>query len=93
MPSCWRSDGSVTIGQVERPEKTTFWRTRMRYLVTNASPKPVTVDLRQGGLSWDTRVVEESLPSEKLSASEVGWRVAVPANGETVVTADFYTPY
>ena len=89
----WRSDGSVTIGQVERPEKTTFWRTRMRYLVTNASPKPVTVDLRQGGLSWDTRVVEESLPSEKLSASEVGWRVAVPANGETVVTADFYTPY
>jgi hypothetical protein len=38
-------------------------------------------------------VVEESLPSEKLSADEVRWRVPVPANGQTVVTADFYTRY
>jgi hypothetical protein len=65
----------------------------MRYLVTNASPKPVTVDLRQSGLSWDTRVVQETLPSEKLSADEVRWRVPVPASSQTVVTADFYTPY
>jgi hypothetical protein len=65
----------------------------MRYLVTNASPKPITVDILQGGLSYDTRVVAESLPSEKLSAEEVGWRVPVAANSETVVTADFYTPF
>jgi hypothetical protein len=89
----WRSDGSVTVGQVERPVSWTYWHTRMRYLVTNASPKPVTVDLRQAGLSWDTRVVQESLPSEKLSADEVRWRVPVAANSQTIVTADFYTPY
>lgn len=89
----WRSDGSMTVGQVERPLSWTYWHTRMRYLVTNAAPKPITVDLRQSGLSWDTRVVEESLPSEKLSADEVRWRVPVPANSQTVVTADFYTPY
>jgi hypothetical protein len=89
----WRSDGSVATGEIERPVTWVYWRTRMRYLVTNAGPKPITVDLRQSGLSWDTRVVAESLPSEKLSASEVRWRVPVPANSQTVVTADFYTPY
>jgi hypothetical protein len=89
----WRLDGSVAVGEVDRPVSWTYWRTRMRYLVTNASPKPVTVDLRQGGLSWDTRVVQESLQSEKLSADEVRWRVPVAPNSETVVTADFYTPY
>jgi hypothetical protein len=89
----WHPNGSVSTGEEERPERRTYWRTRMRYLVTNAGPKPVTVDVRQGGLSWDTRVVEESLPSEKLSADEVRWRVPVPANGQTVVTADFYTRY
>jgi hypothetical protein len=89
----WKNDGSYISGQVEHPVSWTYWRTRMRYLVTNASPKPITVDLRQGGLSWDTRVVTESLPSEKLSADEVRWRVPVAANSETVVTADFYTPY
>ena len=47
----------------------------------------------QAGLSWDTRVTEESLTSEKLSADEVRWRVPVPANGETVVTATFDTRY
>jgi hypothetical protein len=89
----WHPNGSVTTAEEERPVATTYWRTRMKYLVTNAGPKPVTVDLRQGGLSWDTRVVEESLPSEKLSADEVRWRVPIPANGQTVVTAEFYTRY
>jgi hypothetical protein len=89
----WRSDGSSAAGEIERPVNWTYWRTKMRYLVTNASPKPVTVDLKQAGLSGDTRIVAESLPSEKLSANEVRWRVPVPANGQTIVTADFYTPY
>jgi hypothetical protein len=89
----WRSDGSMETADVSRPAGTIYWTTRMRYTLTNAGPKPVTVDLRQSGLSWDTRVVEESLASEKLSADEVMWRVPVPANGETVVTATFYTRY
>ena len=89
----WRSDGSAEILDVEGPVGRTFYRTQMRYIVSNASPRPVTVDLVQAGLSWDTRVVQESLKSEKLNADEVRWQVPVPANGETIVTADLYTPY
>ncbi len=71
------------------------WRTAMRYTLTNASPKPVTVELVQAGLDgWtDTRVVEENLKSERRSAAEAVWRVPVPANGEATVTAVFDTRY
>jgi hypothetical protein len=67
------------------------WRTRMRYVLTNASPKPITVDLFQAGLYGDTRIVDESMKSDRLSADEARWRVAVPANGEASVTATFDT--
>jgi len=67
------------------------WRTRMRYTLTNAGPKPVTIDLVQSGLWGDTRIVDQSMESERLSADEARWRVAVPANGEATVTATFDT--
>ena len=67
------------------------WRTRMRYTLTNASPRPVTVDLVQAGLWGDTRIVDESMKSERLSADDARWRVNVPANGEATVTATFDT--
>ena len=67
------------------------WRTRMRYALTNAGPNAVTVDLVQAGLWGDTRIVDESRKSERLSADETRWRVAVPANGEAIVTATFDT--
>ena len=65
------------------------WRTRMRYTVTNAGPKPVTVDVIQSGLWGDTRITQESLKSERLSADDIRWHVPVPANGEATVTATF----
>jgi hypothetical protein len=65
------------------------WRTRMRYAVTNAGPKPVTVDVIQSGLWGDTRITLESLKSERLSADDIRWHVPVPANGEATVTATF----
>jgi hypothetical protein len=65
------------------------WRTRMRYTITNASPKPVTVDVVQSGLWGDTRITQESLKSERLSADDARWRVPVTANGETTITATF----
>jgi hypothetical protein len=65
------------------------WRTRMRYTVTNAGPKPVTVDVIQSGLWGDTRITQESLKSERLSADDIRWRVPVPANGEATLTATF----
>jgi hypothetical protein len=75
---------------------TTRWKTAMRYTLTNARPEPVTVDLIQSGLDFwteDTRIVEESQKSERQSSNAALWRVAVPANGEAVVTAVFDTRY
>jgi len=72
------------------------WKTTMRYTLTNARPEAVTVDLLQSGLDsyWnDTRIVSESLKSERRSSSEALWRVPVPANGTATVTAVFDTRY
>ena len=71
----------------------TRWRTRMRYTVTNAGPKPITVDVIQSGLWGDTRITQESIKSERLSADDARWRVPVAANGETTLTATFDSRY
>lgn len=71
----------------------TRWRTRMRYTVTNARAQPVTVDLAQGGLWGDVRITAQSIEGERVSADRVEWRVPVPANGETMVTATFDSRY
>jgi hypothetical protein len=80
---------------VERRERVndSRWRTRMRYTLTNASPRAVTVDLIQSGLWGDTRINAESQKSTRRSADEALWRVTVPANGEATVTATFDTRF
>ena len=65
------------------------YRTAMRYRLTNARPEAVVVDVIQSGLWGDTRIVEESMRSERRSADENVWRVTVPANGEAAVTVTF----
>ena len=69
------------------------WRTRMRYTLTNAGPKPITVDLVQSGLWGDTRIVQESMKSQRLSADDTRWQVPVAANGEATITATFDSRY
>jgi len=70
------------------------WRTQMRYRLTNARGRPVTVELVQSGLAWgDTRLIEENRKSERQDAGSALWQVPVPANGEAVVTATFDTRY
>jgi hypothetical protein len=57
------------------------------YKVTIASAKPesVSVDVREVRFgTW--RVTESSIPAEKLSATEVRFRVSVPAGGEATLT-------
>ncbi|WP_445194104.1 DUF4139 domain-containing protein [Sphingomonas sp. Tas61C01] len=72
----------------------TRWITKMRYRVSNARARPVTVELAQAGLDWtDSRVTEESRKSERPNAGTAEWQVPVPANGESVVTATFDTRY
>jgi len=89
-------DGTVTSGERDTLREETFWQTRMRYTITNARPQPVTVFLTQDGLNRyypDTRLISETIPSERPSADRVVWRVNVPANGSTVVEAVFQTRY
>jgi len=68
------------------------WTTEVRYRLTNARARPVTVELVQAGLDWgDTRIVAESRTSERRDAGRALWQVPIPANGESVVTATFDT--
>jgi len=70
------------------------WQTKMRYTLTNATPGAVTVELAQAGLDWsDTRIPEQSRPSERVDAGQAVWQVPVPANGSATVTATFDTRY
>ena len=69
------------------------WKTAMRYTLTNALPKPVTVRVIQGGLWGDVRISTESQKSERRDADSVVWSVTVPANGKTDLTATFDTRY
>jgi hypothetical protein len=98
------SDIGITTGQafdvkvqpvVEKRERlsSSRWRTAMRYTLTNARPQSVTVDLIQSGLWGDVRITSESQKSTRRSADEAMWRVTVPANGETTVTAVFDSRY
>ncbi|SFK60787.1 DUF4139 domain-containing protein [Caulobacter sp. UNC279MFTsu5.1] len=75
-------------GTLVGDEKVSKTRSRytMKYLIRNARPEPVTVELRQGGLWRDGEVKAESLKSRRIDARTVGWSVPTPANGETTLT-------
>jgi hypothetical protein len=91
-----RPNGPVETGDLQSLRNIDYWRTTMRYTLTNARPEPVTVDLVQAGLDpwWDeTRIVSETLKSERRSSNAVQWQVPVPANGTTTVTAVFDTRF
>jgi hypothetical protein len=69
------------------------WQTNMRYELTNALPRAVTVKLRQEGLWGDAKINAESQKSARLNADAAEWAVSVPANGKATVTATFETRY
>lgn len=69
------------------------WQTKMRYEFTNARNEPVTVDLGQEGLWGDVAIIAQSQEGKRVSADRVEWRVAVPANGKTTLTATFDSRY
>lgn len=69
------------------------WKTDMRYELSNASARPVTVNLLQDGLWGDSSVTAESQKSTRRSADTAEWHVSVPANGRTVLTASFDTRF
>jgi hypothetical protein len=57
-----------------------------RVTITNAKTEPVTVDVREAHFGGNWKIVESSVPAEKLSSTEVRFRVPVPAGGETTLT-------
>jgi hypothetical protein len=75
-------------GTLVSDEKVSKTRSRytMKYLIRNARPEPVTVELRQAGLGRDGEVKAESLKSRRIDARTLGWSVPTPANGETTLT-------
>jgi hypothetical protein len=56
-----------------------------RVTVTSAKAEAVAVDVRETHVG-EWRIVESSVPAEKLSSSEIRFRLQVPANGEAVLT-------
>jgi hypothetical protein len=69
------------------------WKTDMRYELSNASARPVTVALLQDDLWGDSSISAESQKSTRRSADTAEWHVSVPANGRTVLTASFDTRF
>jgi len=56
-----------------------------RVTITNAKAESVTVDVRESRYGvW--KIVESSIPAEKLSATEMRFRLAVPAGGDVTLT-------
>ena len=80
----------------ERPKK--YYRTVMRYTLTNAKDEAIEVDLTQSGLNrywwaYDYRVVSEDIPGEQVNFDRRKWIVPVPAEGERVIRVTFDTRY
>jgi hypothetical protein len=69
------------------------WQSDMKYVFTNALPKPVTVSLLQSGLWGDTVIKTESQKSTRRNADEAEWLVTVPANGNVTLTATIESRY
>lgn len=94
-----RKNGNVeSVETITYSTPKTYYLTQMRYIVTNAKPVPVRVDVVQGGLNqwwwWrDLRIPEESIKGEQVNADERVWDVPVPANGKTELTVTYVTPW
>lgn len=52
--------------------------------IKNAKKEKVTIDVREA-IPGDWKMLEESLPHEKLDSSTAGWQVEVPAEGTTTL--------
>ena len=90
-------DGEV-VRQVDVELPKRYYRTTMRYTLTNAKNAPIEVDLSQAGLnqywwSYDYRVVSEDLPGEQVNFDRRKWIVPVAAEGKREFRVTFETRY
>ncbi|MBU7579630.1 MAG: DUF4139 domain-containing protein [Porphyrobacter sp.] len=94
----WRvTDGAQTRTiTLERPK--TYYRTVMRYTLTNAKKEPIEVQLTQTGLgrSWwadDFRITAEDIKGEQINVDRRRYNIPVPAEGERVIRVTYETRY
>jgi hypothetical protein len=95
----WRimRDGAVVEeATLERPK--TYYRTVMRYTLTNAKREAVEVQITQTGLgnNWwsdDFRIPAEDIKGEQLNADRRRYTVPIPAEGERVFRVTYETRY
>ena len=90
-------DGEV-VREEEIEREVKYWRTTMRYTLSNAKRTPVDVELYQRGLNpyyWarDFRVVSEDVAGEQQNLDTRKWTVRVPANDERIVRVTYETRY
>jgi hypothetical protein len=91
-------EAGQVVREVEVERAVDYYRTTMRYTLTNAKPEAVEVELTQGGLDrgwWaqDFRVPAEDVAGEQLNAGNRLYRITVPANGSRVVRVTYETKY
>jgi hypothetical protein len=86
------------VRTIEVDRAVDYWRTTMRYTLTNAKSTPVDVELVQSGLDYgwwtnDYRVVSEDVPGVQLNADRRKYVITVPANGKREVRVTYETRY
>ncbi|MEM7666661.1 MAG: DUF4139 domain-containing protein [Pseudomonadota bacterium] len=91
-----KGDNLVTRGEEERLKNKNYYRTTMRYKITNAKDEPVEVELTQNGLgrywwAYDYRIVSEDIVGEQLNYQSRKYVVPVPAEGERTIRVTFET--
>ena len=87
-------ENGKVIRDVEVEEAKEFWRTTMRYTITNAKPVPVEVELSQAGLyrgwwSEDYRVISEDVQGRRSGLDRREWTVPVAANSKREITVTY----
>ena len=90
-------NGEVTR-EIEEDRAVDYWRTTMRYTITNAKPSAVDVELTQSGLdrgwwSRDYRIISEDVQGRQINNDRREWTIPVAANSRREVTVVYETRY
>lgn len=91
-----KDDKLVARGEKERLKGTDFYRTTVRYTITNAKDEPVEVDLTQNGLGrykwgYDYRIVSEDIAGQQINYQRRKYTIPVPAEGKRVIRVTYET--